>query len=164
MKSKVQGTNEKRVFVKSYSEFMLIEKAVKILKQHKSNHLQIAILGKILEESNVDKKKLVIAKDIIKARCKVIFENPKDFGVLLNPEIGYIFIAGFLVSTFLQKVEKKTIGSMTTGPYGILRGLGIDRDRTAFYIKEIQQGNYILILRGYESELNKLAESLANLF
>lgn len=163
MRSKIQGTKEKRVFVKSYPEFLYVEKAVKILKHNKGNNLQVSILGTFAEESIDDEKNLVNEKDVMEKRCKTLFGFPIDFGTLSNPEIGTIFISGFLVHTFLQKVERKTIGSMSTGPYGILRGLGIDRERTAFYIKALQQGNYLLILRGFENELNQLEDNLKEL-
>lgn len=163
MKTNIQEKIEKSVFIKSYPEFLLVEKAVKVIHQNKSSHLQISILGKITEHHKVDEKKLSIAKDIIEAKCKSLFEFPIDFGVLTNPKIGNIFIAGFLVRTFLQEVEKETIGSLSTGPYGILRGLGIDKDRTTYYIKALQKSNYILILRGYANEMNQFIDILDNL-
>jgi len=163
MKSNIQEKNEKSVFIKSYPEFLLVEKAVKVIDKNKSTHLQISVLGKISEHHKVEEKKNSIAKDIIEAKCKSLFEFPNDFGMLTNPKIGNIFITGFLVGTFLQEVEKKTIGSLSTGPYGILRGLGIDRDRTTYYIKALQKGNYILILRGYADEMNQFIDILDNL-
>jgi hypothetical protein len=163
MHSNIQGKNEKQVFIKSYPEFLLVEKAVKVINQNKNNHLQLSILGKIVEQNKVDKRKLIITKETIETKFKSLFEFPIGFGMLTNPKIGNIFITGFLVGTFLQEIEKKNIGSLSTGPYGILRGLGIDRDRTTFYIKALQKGNYILILRGYEKEINQSIDLLENL-
>jgi hypothetical protein len=163
MKANKQVKNEKQVFIKSYAEFLLVEKAVELINQNKNNHLQLSILGKIVEKNKVDKRKLIVAKEIIETKCKSLFEFPIDFGMLTNPEIGNIFITGFLVDTFLQEVEKKTIGSLSTGPYGILRGLGINSERTTFYINALEKGNYLLILRGYENEINPSIDLLDNL-
>tara|TARA_R110001606_G_scaffold127628_2_gene261968 strand:- start:1750 stop:2253 length:504 start_codon:yes stop_codon:yes gene_type:complete len=163
MKSNIHGKNEKSVFIKSYAEFLLVEKAVKVIHQNKSAHLQISVLGKISEHHKVEEKKNSVAKDIIEAKCKSLFDFPIAFGMLTNPKIGNIFITGFLVGTFLQEVEKKTIGSLSTGPYGILRGLGIDRGRTTYYLKALQKGKYILILRGYANEINQFIDILDNL-
>jgi len=163
MKTNIQEKIEKQVFIKSYPEFLLVEKAVKVIHQNKNTHLQISILGKIIKHNKVDEKKHSEAKEILEAKCKSLFKFPIDFGMLTNPKIGNIFIAGFLVGTFLQEVEKETIGSLSTGPYGILRGLGIDKDCTTYYIRALQKGSYILIVRGYANEINQFIDILNDL-
>ncbi|MEM5565054.1 hypothetical protein WNY78_08055 [Psychroserpens sp. AS72] len=160
MKSKSQETNQKRVFLKSYPKFWHIEKVVKALKLSENSNLQVSIIGKFNEENLSDAKELAAVEDDMETQCKAMFTHPIDFGILSNPEIGIIFITGFLVSMFLQEIELKKIGTMLTGPYGIFRGLGIDQESTTFYLKSLHHGNYLIIVRGFENELKQLEDIL----
>lgn len=163
MKSKSQDTNQKRVFLKSYSKFQQIEKIVKALKLSENSNLQVSIIGKFDQENLNDVKELIALEDEMETKCKALFAHPIDFGILSNPEIGTIFITGFLVSMFLQEIELKKIGAMLTGPYGILRGLGIDQESTTKALKALYDGNYLIILRGYDIELNQFQNNLKTL-
>ncbi|MFD2914564.1 hypothetical protein [Psychroserpens luteus] len=160
MKSKSQETNQKRVFLKSYPKFKQVEDVLKTLQESKNSNLQVSIIGKFDEDSLDDPKKLFALEEEMEIKCKALFAHPIDFGILSNPEIGTIFITGFLVSMFLQEIELKKIGAMLTGPYGILRGLGIDQERSTFYLKALHLGNYLIILRGFENELNQFQNNL----
>jgi hypothetical protein len=157
---KTQETQHKDVILQSYPEFQQIEKAINILKKNKNINLQVTIIGKLNDDNLDDELNEIDLEKSMEKKCLALFDFPVDFGILSNPEIGSIFIAGFLASMFLQEVEHKKIGAMLTGPYGILRGLGIDRERTSFYLKTLHQGNYLIILRGYDAEINEMKDKL----
>ncbi|QCE40468.1 hypothetical protein [Psychroserpens sp. NJDZ02] len=160
MKSKIKETNQKRVFLKSYSKFQQIEKAIEALKVSDNNNLQISIIGKFNEDHWDDTKTLIALEEDMETKCKALFEYPIDFGILSNPDIGTLFITGFLVSMFLQEIELKEIGAMLTGPYGILRGLGIDKESAYLSLKALQKGDYLMIIRGFENELKQFEADL----
>ncbi len=61
---------------------------------------------------------------------------------------------------FLHEIDGKTLGAMSTGPYGIIRGLGGYKLQTETYLKLLNDGSYLLILRGYDDELNALEDIL----
>lgn len=163
MKSKIKETNQKRVFLKSYSKFQQIEQAIKALKVSDNTTIQISIIGKF-DDNNLDHAKtLVDLKEGMEKKCKALFEYPIDFGILSNPDIGTLFITGFLVSMFLQEIELKEIGAMLTGPYGILRGLGIDKESACLSLKALHEGDYLMIVRGFENQLEPLEADLTSL-
>ncbi|SDS24127.1 hypothetical protein SAMN05216503_2425 [Polaribacter sp. KT25b] len=159
---KTPEAQHKEVILKSYPEFQQIEKAVNILKKLKNNNLQVTIIGKLDEENLDDKLNEINLEKSMEKKCLALFEPPLDFGILSNPNIGTIFIAGFLVSMFLQEVEHKKIGVMLTGPFGILRGLGINKERTSFYLEALHRGNYLFIVRGYDTEINQIKRKLSS--
>ncbi|KGL64296.1 hypothetical protein [Polaribacter sp. Hel1_85] len=163
MKTKTQEIKQKQVFLKSYPRFKEIEEALKILKKDKESNLQVSILGKVAKKKPGDLQNLIIQENAIKTRCEKLCEYPIEFKVLSNPEIGTIFITEFLAPIFLQKVGRKTIGALSTGPYGILRGLGIDEVRAILYLKALHKGDFLLILRGYKNELNQIEDNLREL-
>ncbi|AUC75410.1 MULTISPECIES: hypothetical protein [unclassified Olleya] len=160
MKSKINETKQKRVLLKSYSKFQQIEQAIQTLKVSNNTNLQISIIGKFDDNGLDDAKTLIVLEEDMETKCKALFEYPIDFGILSNPDIGSLFITGFLVSLFLQEIELKEIGAMLTGPYGILRGLGIDKDNAQTYLKALHDGDYLIIIRGFENELKQFEADL----
>ena len=160
MKSKINETKQKRVLLKSYSKFQQIEQAIQTLKVSNNTNLQISIIGKFDDNGLDDAKTLIALEEDMETKCKALFEYPIDFGILSNPVIGSLFITGFLVSLFLQEIELKEIGAMLTGPYGILRGLGIDKDNAQTYLKALHDGDYLMIIRGFDNELNQFEAEL----
>lgn len=160
---KTKETNQKRVFLKSYPNFQQIEKVIKAMKLSQNKDVQVSIIGKLDLDHLEDRKKQIALENEMEKKCKALFAYPIDFGILSNPEIGTIFITGFLVSMFLQEIELKKIGAMLTGPYGILRGLGIDQKSATKALKALYDGNYLIILRGYDIELNQFQNNLKKL-
>lgn len=160
MKSKINKTKQKHVLLKSYSKFQQIEQAIKAIKTTDNSNLKISIIGKFDEDHLDDANPLIALEEDMEKKCKALFKNAIDFGILSNPDIGTIFITGFLVSLFLQEIELKKIGTMLTGPYGILRGLGIDKKPAFTYLKALHQGEYLVIFRGFENDLKQLEENL----
>ncbi len=153
-------TEQKHVLLKAYSHLNQIDQALKIVRIKTAGDIQISVLGK---------KNFTLLK-----RGSKPFQNKKelknywtqalgmktDFGFFSNPEIGTIFIAGPLTSMFMHDIDDKKLGAMTDGPYGILRGLGIDSEQSAEYIKILSKGGYLLMVRGYDSDLNRLKDAL----
>ena len=42
---------------------------------------------------------------------------------------------------------------MSSGPYGIFRGMGVSEARATTYLKILSDGKYLLIIRGFEKDL-----------
>ena len=61
------------------------------------------------------------------------------FRVFFNREIGTVFIAGPLSELFLYDVDGKKLGELSSRPYGILRGLGIDETDAVAYIRKLNE-------------------------
>ena len=158
MNSKIKKTNLKRVFLKSYLDFTDIEKVLNSIQ--KKEKLQVAIIGKFANKNFNVVKDIIIEQEKTQKRCEKIFNIHNEFEIISNPKIGNIFIAGFLVSMFSQVVEQKKIGSMPTGPLGILRGLSIDKEKVNDYLESLNNGNYLLILRANENELITIEDYL----
>ena len=89
----------------------------------------------------------------LKNYCTNELHLSSNFGMVSNPEIGTLFIAGFLAPMFLQEIDGKKIGSLSTGLYGILRGLGIDQNSVVTYSKALHTNNFLLIIRGNKDEM-----------
>jgi hypothetical protein len=65
------------------------------------------------------------------------------------------------VTTFLHKINGKSLATLSSGPYGIFRGMGVTETQATNYLKLLNCGHYILIFRGYEDEMRSL-ETLIN--
>ncbi|ARV15067.1 hypothetical protein [Polaribacter sp. SA4-12] len=156
MNFKIQKTSPKRVLLKSYIDFQSIEIVLKIIKEYKNKNLQISVIGKFHQKKLNNVENPVTLEN----RYKKLFESSEGFEILSNPEIGTIFITGFLGALFSEEVELKKIGSMPTGPFGILRGLGIDKEKVTHFINILNKGNYLLVIRGNENELTSIEDHL----
>ncbi|MGB3344201.1 MAG: hypothetical protein WBA61_09830 [Aequorivita sp.] len=151
---------QKRILLKAFAEFKEVEKTIKILQPIDAKNLQISVLGQLAPNKNNNEKTLKYSEDELKAQFEELFKPSLDFGTISNPEIGTIFILGAFMPMFLQEINGTKLGSMSMGPYGILRGLGIDQERATNYLKALTNGRYLIIIRGYDKELNILEEKL----
>ncbi len=151
MNTKVKDLKEKRVLLKSFSTINQIEKTIKHICRLDNDGIQISVLGK-LEDVNLDSNFSNYWSEL-KTYCANDLKLTSSFGMVSNPEIGTFFIAGFLAPMFLQKINGKTIGSMSTGLYGILRGIGASETQATAYLRLLNSGSYVLILRGIEAKL-----------
>jgi len=158
MNSKIDYTREKRVVLRSYPKIEEIENVLNSIYHTPINHVQISVLGKL--EAEKPNSNFVNAKEKLQQYCEHNLKLSSNFGIILNADIGPFFIAGFLTPMFLQEINGKTIGSMSTGLLGILSGLGINQNDVGIYLKGLRKGNYILILRGSNTVLNKLESQL----
>ncbi|MCK0131617.1 hypothetical protein MWU59_08885 [Flavobacteriaceae bacterium F08102] len=156
-KPKHREIKHRHVLLKSFSDFDQIEQLITSLKTY-GNTLQLTILGRF-DDTHHGTAKNQDWLDSLVLKWKNCSVLPIEVGVVSNPEIGTIFIAGSFADMFLQEINGKKIGSMTTGIYGVLRGLGIDQERVNTYMNALSEGDYVLILRGYHHELISIAET-----
>lgn len=155
------NTKQKQVYFKAYKHLFLLENALKYIKEEDAN-FQISILGKVVH-FYLDKDMEVSNNiDIIKKFWKDLLGKTINFGSFYNPEIGNVFIAGSLAPTFLHIINDKPLAALTSGPYGIFRGIGADETQAAAYLKLLNSGNYLLIFRGFKDELHNLDNMLRN--
>ncbi len=147
------NANQKQIYFKAYAHLSLLENALKNIKEEDVKNFQISILGKVAQfllDKNIEVPKNT---DVLKLYWGKIFGNTTNFGNFSNPEIGNIFIVGALASTFLYEVGGKALGMLSSGPYGILRGIGASESQAAAHLKILNNGNYLLIFRGSETDL-----------
>ncbi|MGJ8548970.1 hypothetical protein [Winogradskyella wichelsiae] len=158
MNPTTKSSREKRVLLKSYPKIKQIENVINNIYHTSNSNVQISVLGKL--EADKTNSSFLNAKNDLQQYCEQNLKLSSNFGIILNPEIGTFFIAGFLAPMFLQEINGKTIGSMSTGLLGILSGLGINQNNVSTYLKVLEKGNYLLILRGSNTVLNKLESQL----
>ncbi|WP_299107703.1 hypothetical protein [uncultured Winogradskyella sp.] len=158
MASKLEIAREKKVLIQSFPKIRLIENLIKRICKMDIKTVQISVLGK-LESMDLETHHGDSWLDL-KRYCDNELKLSSNFGIISNPEIGTIFIAGFLAPLFLQEVNKKQIGEMPTAIFGILRGLGIEPNSVSSYLKTLNKNNFLLIVRGNKNELISLEDSL----
>ena len=146
--------NPKQIYIRAYSTLSELERALQSIKEKNVTNLHISILGKAAH-FYLDKK---ISNDIhrINTHWKALFSNTINFGSFCNPESGTLFIVGSLVSTFLYKINDKNLGVLSDGLLGVMRGIGLNEIQTTKYLKLLREDNYLLIIRGFEDELQSL--------
>lgn len=161
MKATIKKQEQKHFFIKSYKQLWQLEDAIQ--KIHKSTiaEVQLSVLGKLTEECISSTYVALKAKEELKRYWKGSLGQTSDFGVFCNPEIGTLFIVGALVSQFLHDMGGKVLGEMLSGPYGILRGMGVSENNASKYIKDLNKGYFLMMLRGYDYELD-ITEELLN--
>jgi hypothetical protein len=153
-------SQQKVTFIKDYSDFSQTEKALLDLTNDKSFNSQFSIIGKLSDE-NYPTKRFTSGRFLIEDRLIKMLGASVTYGKVVNSEIGTLIVIGFLASYFLQEVEGKTLGSLSEGPYGIIRGLGFSNEETAYFIKAVDAGHFLLLIRDYQHVLNKLKKTLA---
>lgn len=149
------NTKQKQIYFKVYQELSKLENALKYLKEEKPSDYQISILGKVACFNN--HKALESSKHItnIKSYWKNLLGKTVNFGTFYNPESGSVFIVGPLATTFLHKINGKSLATLSSGPYGIFRGIGVSETEAVRYLKMLNEGNYLLILRTSRDEFNR---------
>jgi len=164
IKTKDLKTQQKHFLIKAYPHSSQLEIAIKKIKENSTSNLQLSILGKFTKEYiSKSKEERAIYEKELKHYWNGLLGSSQEFGLFKNPELGTVFIAGSLTSMFLHKIEGKALGAMSAGSYGILRGLGAYQLQAESYLKLLTKGSYLLIVRGYDDELNSLEVILAKL-
>lgn len=149
----------KHVFSEIYFDPLRLMEAVEVIFNGSADY-ELSILGKtknLLSSPNKDSISNGIA---IKTNAREIAKVGKKFDFFFNPDIGDIFITGPLSSIFLNDLKGKYLGALSTGPFGILRGLGISKNKATDYLTALKNGGYLLIVRGYDYELDILEDLL----
>ena len=162
----VPKTIQKRAFLKAYEQIAQIEiaiKAIKAIKENSATEVVLSILGNFGEEHSNNPKGLANKKKYLETYFKELMGPDTDFDSFYNPETGYVFVTGFIVPMFLHRVGEKKIGGLSGGPYGILRGLGISKDRAATFLKKLNNGKYLLLVRGNRFDIQTLEGILEEL-
>lgn len=145
------NTIQRRVYFKSYENIEQIEKVLKPVTEFNDSKIQLSVLGKFPKinfDDTIQRKAIIKNMEIY---WNELLGVPTQFGTFDNPEIGSVFVVGPLTSIFLNKINGKNLGDMSTGIYGILRGLGADSYRAKNYIKGLSNEEYLLIMRGFGS-------------
>ena len=163
MTSGKYNTRQQLIYFKAYTELSELENAINHLKEENAALFQVSILGKV-NQFNSDKY-IEPSQDgiIIKSYWKELFGRSVNFGIFQNPESGFVFIVGSLATTFLHEINGKPLATLSSGPYGIFRGIGVNEICATNYLKLLYRGDYLLILRGYEDKilsLNSLLKSV----
>lgn len=91
--------------------------------------------------------------DPLRLYWKDNLNNTAEFGSLYNSEIGNIFIVGTLSTLFLEKVDRKTLGMLSVGPHGILRGVGASEEQATNYLQLLRNGSYLLVFGGFTEDI-----------
>lgn len=163
MKTEIQIKQHKYSFIKSYQHLWHLEEAISTIRLHTTDQLQLSVLGKMAKACISTDKRILDSKKELKAYWKGLLGATSDFGLFCNPEIGTLFIAGTLVSQFLNDMDGKALGAMASGPYGILRGLGMAQNETTDLLKNLENDHFLMIVRGYDYELMLLKAQLESL-
>ena len=146
----------KQIYFKVFKHLSQLENALKFIKEEATSNLQISILVKVDQFYLDTENELPKDTKAVKRHWKKILGEKMGFGGFHNPETGNIFIIGDLVSVFLHKVNGKPLANLSSGPYGVFRGMGVDEAQATAYLKLLNSGNYLLILRGSKNELHNL--------
>lgn len=148
-----ENFKSKQIYFKAYDHLSMLQNALTLIKEQESTGLQTSILGKVAQFNLHIKIEIPRNTDTIRSYWEKRLHYNTTFGNLYNPDIGDIFIVGALTSTFLNRVDGKALGMLSVGPYGILRGIGASETQANHYLKLLKSGHYLLILRGFDDEL-----------
>lgn len=160
MKSQLRRAAIKHVFSRIYFDPLQLMETVEITINESADY-ELSILGKTKNLLSIPNKDSISNGIAIKTHAQEIVKVGKKFNFFFNPEIGDIFITGPLSSIFLNDLEGKYLGALSTGPFGILRGLGISRNKAIDHLTALKNGGYLIIIRGHDHDLDILERLLA---
>ena len=87
--------------------------------------VSISVIGNVGDSVLNDGMVLLVKEKKMQSFFNDLLGRQAKFETFYNPELGHLYVVGFLVPTFLNVIGKKTIGVLPGGPFGVLRGLGI---------------------------------------
>ena len=160
-----ESYNTKQIYFKAYEHLFQLEDDLKLIRDQNPIDSKISVLGKAAQ-FYIDKN-IEVSKDTnaIKTYWKKVLGDTTDFGSFINPDLGHVFITGVLAPTFLYELDGKTLGMLSAGPYGILRGIGASEIEVTTHLKKLYNNNYLLIFRGSGNTLKnykKILETKVN--
>jgi cobyrinic acid a,c-diamide synthase len=161
MFSKNHKIPQKFFVIRTYNELSKIETVVDRILQKNNTDLQLSVLGKLTNNKKITKKELQKSSTAIQQKLRVVLSEEFKFGYFYNSEIGFLFIAGHLTSTFLNKVNERELASLPAGLLGIFRGLDVGTAEINNYFTELKNDNYCLIIRGEGNALKSIEPSLS---
>ncbi|CAZ97987.1 hypothetical protein Q4603_03190 [Zobellia galactanivorans] len=152
----VPKTEQKQVFLKPYDQISDLEKALKVVGQMDFDKIVISVIGNLQDDYTDNSKELTFKETQLRHFFKELLGEDTAFNTFYNPELGRLFVAGFLVSTFLDPVGNRAIGVLSGGPYGILRGLGVSEEQALACVEKLSEGATLFVARGHRFDLEKL--------
>lgn len=145
--------------INSYQKLWQLKTVIHQLNMLTANSLQLSVLGKLNQNVVLKSSQNKQANTELNQNLKSIFGIETDFATFNNPEIGTLFITGTVVSHFLQEMYgSKQLGEFPSGPYGILRGLGITEKNTYNCLQDLNNNYFLLIIRCQKRELKFVNE------
>ncbi|MBC8768637.1 hypothetical protein H4O18_11595 [Arenibacter sp. BSSL-BM3] len=162
MKSKVNISVRRFFAILDFQNLRMLKKAIEVI-QANVDKPQMSILGK-LDNSKIslDEIKTNFEQEL-KDYWNGVLKSKVPFGIFPNAELGTLFIAGNLASQFLLDISGIPLGSMSAGPYGILRGLGLSEYKVNFHLKLLKEGHFLLLVRDSSMKLELIEEELEKL-
>lgn len=151
---------KKQVYFKAYKNLSQLENALNLLKEENTFRFQVSILGKVTQFFSDKDIETTSDTGVIKTYWKDLLGKTVHFGSFYNTESGFLFVAGALTPAFLYEINGKSLVTLSSGPYGILRGLGMSGAKATNYLKLLNNGNYLLIFRDYKTKIQELDELL----
>lgn len=149
-------SKQKIFYIRAYDTLKQMERAVGIVMNAIKSSTEFSVLGKLEADQFNNKKILVENRRVLRSYWYSLLGKEIEIGFFAHPEIGHIYILGSLVPMFLYDVSGNKLGALSGGTYGILRGFGIRPDDTLDFLKKLDQGSFLVILRDYEGELNRI--------
>ncbi len=151
------------IILRDYEHLKMLRKAIEMILEVDMEKPQISVLGK-LGNNHVAHGKKDLAQELeLNAYWNKVFKKEVNFGVFHHTEFGTLFIVGALASQFLFDISGRPLGSMSAGPYGILRGLGITEDKVNSYLKSLKEGHLLLLVRHTFPQTQLIEEKLDKL-
>lgn len=154
---------EKGLFSKIFDRLSQLEEVIRLVRKDTVSDTQATILVKLNPSYCTDDKKATRKNQQLKAYWKELLGPKTNFGSFTHREIGTVFIAGPLSQLFLHDLDGKKLAELSEGPYGILRGLGIDEVEATEHVKNLKEGRYLLLVRGPRFDINGLESALRGL-
>lgn len=155
-------TEQKQIFLKPYKQVSDLENALKTVRQTNFDKMAVSVIGNLGEDYINESKELKTIENQLRLFFRELLGLNTAFDTFYNPELGRLFVAGFLVETFLNSVGNRGIGELSGGPYGILRGFGITEKDAIASISKLKDKTYLLVARGNRSDIQKLENQLGN--
>lgn len=149
--------------LRDYEHLKMLRKAIEIILEEDMVRPQISILGQLENNLVAISKSEYDQESELKAYWNKVLKEKLNFGIFPHTEFGTLFIAGALAAHFLFDISGRPLGSMSAGPYGILRGLGITEDKVNFYLKALKKGHLILLVRHTFPQIQVIEEKLNKL-
>lgn len=81
-------------------------------------------------------------------------------GAVAIPGVGPVLLGGAAATVLATTLAGSAIGAAAGGLIGALIGIGIPEDRARVYSDRVSQGNYLVMLEGSETELQRAEEIL----
>lgn len=163
MSPQIIKTEEKRFFSKIFDQLSEVEKIIRSIQENTISDVQLTLLVKLENSYCTDSQEAREKKEQLKTYWEKLLGPKTNFGFFTNREMGTIFIAGPLTELFLYDIDGKKLAELSEGPYGILRGLGIEEAEATNNVKKLKEGNYLLLVKGHRFDIDGLEGVLRTL-